>query len=158
MLSMFNPWLILAALSFTGLFGWYEHHAGYIDAKTEMAFEVAKANEQSRQTEEVLSNKLTDKATQLRKVQKDADKKIEKLKRDVGNGVVRLSIPTKGCVQTSTDAPVASGDLGNARAELDGQTAQDLIAITEDGDKAIRKHAACVAAYNEVREQLNAKR
>lgn len=157
---MFNPWIILAVLSFTGLFGWYEHHAGYIDAKTEMAFEVAKANEQSRQTEEVLSNKLTDKATQLRKVQKDADKKIEKLKRDVGSGAVRLSVPvvSQGCVQASTDAAATSGDNGSARAELDGQTAQDLIAITEDGNKAIRKHAACVAAYNEVREQLNAKR
>ena len=155
---MFNPWIILVALAVSGLLGWYEHHVGYEAAMAENATQVAAANERSRQTEERLANALADNATQLRKAQKNADKKIEKLKSNLGDGSVRLSIPTQGCVQAAAGAASASGDSGEGRAELDRQTAQNLVTITADGDAAIRKHAACVDAYNQVREQVNANR
>jgi hypothetical protein len=155
---MFNPWVILVAVAVAGMFGWYERHAGYEEAMAENAAQVATANERSRQTEEKLSNTLADNATQLRKAQKNADKKIEILKSSLGDGSVRLSLPTQGCVPTPEGATPASGDSGEGRAELDRQTAQNLVSITADGDTAIRKHAACVDAYNEVREQINANR
>jgi len=156
---MINPWIILAAFGLAGLFGWYEHHVGYEQAKLEMEMEVAKANEKSRQTESILTGKLNDQATELRKAQKHADKKIEKLKSALSSGSLRLSIPvtTESCVQAPASSASASGDSGQVRAELDKSTAQDLVSITADGDAAIRKHAACVDAYNQVREQLNAK-
>ena len=112
----------------------------------------------ARTTEHLLTTKLNDQATTLRKVQKNADQRIEKLKLDVGTGVVRLSVPTHSCVQTASDASAPSGDSGDNRAELDRQTAESLITIAADGDAAIRKHAACVAAYNEVRSQINVNR
>lgn len=154
---MFNPWIILAALAVSGLFGWYEYHAGYDAAMAENAAQVAKANEQSREIEQKLSNTLVSHATKLRKTQKNADKKTAKLKLDIGDGSLRLSIPTQSCVHTTSDSPVTSGNSGEGRAELDRQTAENLIAITADGDAAIRKHTACVDAYNEMREKLNAK-
>jgi len=158
--SVFYTWVIAGLIALGAALGVYEHHAGYAEAVADMEAKVAKANEQARQTEEVLSNTLSDTSTKLRKAQKNADKYAAKLKLDVGDGSLRLSIPVspQGCVQASADAPVTSGDSGSTRAELDRQTSQDLISITEDGNAAIRKHAACVAAYNEVREQLNAKR
>ena len=153
---MFNPWIILAALVASGLFGWYEYHAGYKAAMAENAAQVAKANEQSRQTEQKLATTVVSHATKLKKAQKNADQRTAKLKLDIGNGSLRLSIPTQSCLHATADSTATSGNSGEGRAELDRQTAENLIAIAADGDAAIRKHAACVDAYNEIREKLNA--
>jgi len=158
MLSLLNPYVIIALTMFFAGFGVFTHHQGYVQAKQEMADQVVKANDAARTTEHLLTTKLNDQATTLRKVQKNADQRIEKLKLDVGTGVVRLSVPTHSCVQAAPDATPTSGNSGDNRAELDRQTAESLISIAADGDAAIRKHAACVATYNEVMGQLNANR
>ena len=157
---MFNPWIILAAIFVFVGFGLIEYDKGYAKATAENEAKVAIANEHSRDTEEKLANALSDNENQLKKVQKNADKKIKKLKSSIGDGSLRLSIPViaQGCVQAPASAASASRDIGEVRAELDRQTAQNLVAITADGDAAIRKHAACVDAYNQVREQINANR
>ena len=156
--SVFYTWVIAGLIALGVAGGIYEHHAGYEEAMTENALKVAEANEHARETEQKLADTLTDHATQLRKAQKNADKTAAKLKLDIGDGSLRLSLPTNGCVQAPAGATSASGDSGENRAELDRQTAQALVTITEDGNAAIRKHAACVDAYNEVREKLNANR
>ena len=155
--SVFYTWVIAGLIALGVAAGAYEHHAGYEEAMTENALKVAEANEHARDTEQKLADTLTDHATQLRKAQKNADQNAAKLKLDIGDGSLRLSLPTNGCVQTPAGAASASGDSGENRAELDRQTAQALVTITEDGNAAIRKHAACVDAYNEVREKINAK-
>ena len=73
----------------------------------------------------------------------------------------RLRLPTPSCPQNSTSA---STPIGNPQpvqpdaSELERQTIATLIDIVAEGDKAIVKHTACVAAYNEMRELVNGKR
>jgi hypothetical protein len=80
---------------------------------------------------------------------------------DIDSGALRLRLPVKApvCpVQATADTPVASGDSVQTSAELDGETAKSLVAITDDGDKAIRQLNACIDAYNTVYETLNKSR
>ena len=158
--SVFYTWIIAGLIAVGAGLCVYERHAGYQEAMTENALKVAEANDHSRETEQQLNDTIATQAAQLRKAQKNADTRTEKLKLDIGDGSLRLSIPVspQGCVQAPASAASASGDSGEVRAELDRQTAQNLVTITEDGNAAIRKHAACVDAYNEVREKLNANR
>jgi prophage endopeptidase len=64
------------------------------------------------------------------------------------DGSLRLSIPVSpqaGCTVSAT------GD-GQARAELDGQVSEALIAITNDGDQAIVQLNSCIDRYNQIKE------
>ena len=67
----------------------------------------------------------------------------------------RLRLPTASCPQASTSSPPATGDSRADASELERQTIATLIDIVAEGDKAIVKHTACVAAYNEMRELVN---
>lgn len=81
---------------------------------------------------------------QLKKEKKDAELKINSLKSAVADGDLRLY------VRTNQDTSSASGASENG-AELDRQTAQDLISITGDGDKAIIQLNSCIDLYNNLR-------
>lgn len=80
-------------------------------------------------------------ADQLHKDKEDAQKKINQLRADVASGAQRLSI------RASCSAS-ATGSAAEARAELDPKTADDLIAITADGDQAIIELNSCIDLYN----------
>ena len=80
-------------------------------------------------------------ADQLHKDKLDAQQKINQLRADVASGAQRLSI------RASCSATAASG-AAEARAELDPKTADDLIAITADGDQAIIELNSCIDLYN----------
>lgn len=80
------------------------------------------------------------------KKEKEQDEKtIKALRASINNGTVRLSIPT-------TKSRITTTPSGETRAELDPETANSLISITEDGDKAIRDLNQCVDTYNKVKE------
>jgi hypothetical protein len=81
----------------------------------------------------------------LEKEKRDAQTKVDQLRADVAAGAVRLS------VRASCSASTAAGD-SEARAELDPKTADDLIAITADGDQAIIELNTCIDFYNKLRE------
>lgn len=84
-------------------------------------------------------------ATQkLEKEKRDAEIKVNQLRADVASGAIRLS------VRASCSSGAASGD-SEARAELDPKVADDLIAITADGDKAIIELNSCIDFYNNLR-------
>lgn len=80
-------------------------------------------------------------ADQLHKDKEDAQQKINQLRADVASGAQRLSI------RASCSAS-ATGGATEARAELDPKTADDLIAITADGDQAIIELNSCIDLYN----------
>lgn len=80
----------------------------------------------------------------LEKEKRDAEIKVNQLRADVASGALRLS------VRASCSAGAASGD-SEARAELDAKTADDLIAIAADGDKAIIELNSCIDFYNNLR-------
>jgi flagellar capping protein FliD len=154
----FNPYVLVASLfAIIGAY-FYGHHQGYQECYAESVAKVAKANEQARAKEAELNDKVNQTASALRKANNDAQIKITKLTADVQSGALRLSIPIAAdSVCSANAAGTSGGDQPKARAELDGQASSNLIAITADGDKAIRALQACVASYNQVRDSLREK-
>jgi len=150
------PWIIISAI--VSLFTTYQvgHHYGWLERDQEMQVEIAKKNEEARELEKNMASKLADKETELRKAKNEISKKQSAMRELANTG--RLRLPTSSCVQTSSSAPTPTGDSRDEPSELERQTINTLIDLVAEGDKAIVKHAACVAAYNEVRESINGKR
>jgi len=150
------PWLIISAT--IALFGTYQvgHHYGWLERDEEMQIEIAKKNEEARELEKNMTSKLADKETALRKAKNEISNKQSAMRELANTG--RLRLPTTSCVQTSTGSTPATGDSRADASELERQTIATLIDIVAEGDKAIAKHTACVAAYNEMRELVNGKR
>jgi hypothetical protein len=147
------PWIIIGAM--VALFGTYRggYHFGWEDRDQEMQIEIAKKNEEARELEKNMASKLADKETALRKANNEISKKQSAMRELANTG--RLRLPTTSCVQTSTSAAPATGDSRDEPTDLERQTIATLIDIVAEGDKAIVKHNACVAAYNEMRELVN---
>jgi hypothetical protein len=73
---------------------------------------------------------------------------------------LRLRLPVKApvcAVQASNDSPTPTGDSSQEGGELDATTAKSLIAITDDGDEAIRQLASCQQAYESIYQTLKEK-
>lgn len=138
-----NPQLIVGALVLAVASFFYGHHKGYAQKEMEDALEIARLN------------------TEMNK-QKDAqDAKDNEVKQEFETklaGVIasrpRLYVPiaSKGGCSTST-----SND-GKERAELDGQTVEDLIRLVAEGDRAIIELNSCIDRYNQVKDALNGQR
>jgi hypothetical protein len=145
---------LVAFLLFVG--GYWK---GTYDKGMEVAVEVANANDKAREQEQQLAQVATTYASVLRKKETNAQKEITSLRTAVASGERRLFIPTQApdcSVQPTTDTSPASGsDTGEARAELDRKVADSLIALTAEGDTAIRKLNACIEQYNTIKERLN---
>jgi len=150
------PWIVISAT--IALFGTYQvgHHYGWLERDEEMQIEIAKKNEEARELEKNMTSKLADKETALRKAKNEISNKQSAMRELANTG--RLRLPTTSCVQTSTGSTPATGDSRADASELERQTIATLIDIVAEGDKAIVKHTACVAAYNEMRELVNGKR
>jgi len=146
------PWLIVGVL--VSLFGTYRvgHHYGWLERDNDMKIAIAKKNEEARELEKNMTSKLSDQETKLRKAQDEIAKKKSAMHELARTGKLRL--PTASCPQASPSAPTPTGDSTDA-SELERQTIATLIDIAAEGDKAITKLNACVAAYNEVRNLVN---
>ena len=153
MLPLPLPWIIIGAI--VSLFTTYQvgHHYGWLERDQDMQVEIAKKNDEARELEKNMASKLADKETALRKAQNEISKKKSAMRELANTG--RLRLPTSSCVQASTSTAPAAGDSRDEPSELERQTINALIDIVAEGDKAIVKHQACVAAYNEVRESIN---
>lgn len=73
----------------------------------------------------------------------------EKLRADVRTGALRLSVRTSSCVPGSATASGVGDEA--ARAELDAEDGDALLAITDEGDEAIVKLNTCIRAYDAAR-------
>jgi len=155
---LFNPWVLLGILmAVVGSFG-----GGYLkgsdDELTRQQLEIAALNAEARVKEQALITVVQTQSTKLQKANQDAKLAQQKRNADIDSGALRLRLPVKApnCpVQATPDAPIASGDSVQTSAELDRETAKSLVAITDDGDKAIRQLNACIDAYNTVYQTLN---
>lgn len=160
-MSLFNPWVLLGILmAVVGSFG-----GGYLkgsdDELNRQQLEIAALNAEARVKEQALISAIQTQSTKLQKANQDAKLAQQKRNSDIDSGALRLRLPVKApvCpVPASDDPPVASGDSVQATAELDREVAKSLVAITDDGDKAIRQLNACIDAYNNVYETLNKSR
>ena len=148
--------IISLILGFSIVGGIYKlgHDNGYAQSQAEVAEQIAKANTEARTIEQKLNAQVADLTTQLVKVQNEAQKQIAKRDADIANGKLQLYVRTKGTICAPTNAP-ATGGSDTATAQLDPAFAQSLVAVTDDGDTAIRKLNACIATYNQVKDMIN---
>ena len=160
-MSLFNPWVLLGILmAVVGSFGG-GYFKGSNDEVTRQQLEIAALNAQAREKEKALIAAVQTQSTKLQKANLDAKLAQQKRNSDIDSGALKLRLPVKApdCpVSTSSDTPVASGSsAGETSAELDGQTAKSLVAITDEGDAAIRKLNTCIDLYNEAYQTLKGK-
>ena len=145
MLSLTNPWVLVGILSVVVSSYFYGHHQAYVEQEAE----VARLNLIERDKEQQMQQLVNTQARELERANRDAKDKVTKLQSDIASGELRLSIATRP-VQACSDSTSASGD-STSRAELDPEASKSLIAITADGDNAIRSLNACIQIYNQVR-------
>jgi hypothetical protein len=139
--------LIALLLTFGGGY-WY---GGKVEKEAQQV-EVDRLNTEARAKEAALTTAVTTTAEALRKTNEKA--KIATKERDaaIDSGALRLRVKTTCPVPASADTAVAAGDSGGApSAELDRETAKALVAITDEGNRAIEKLNACITLYNNAR-------
>jgi prophage endopeptidase len=124
--------------------------AGHHQAEIEQEAAHVQALEQAQEREHELILAVNDISAKYLKAQEDAETRKNTVTAGIRSGAVRLSIPTAACGGES--AATASGNRAKARTELDRQTAESLVSIASDGDRAIRQLNACIDAYNKVTE------
>jgi hypothetical protein len=156
-MSLFNPWVLLGILmAVVGSFG-----GGYLkgsdDEVTRQQLEIAALNAEARVKEQALISAIQTQSTKLQKANQDAKLAQQKRNADIESGALRLRLPVKAAncpIPASDDSPTPTRDSVQTNAELDRETAKSLVAITDDGDKAIRQLNACIDAYTSVYQTL----
>jgi len=160
-MSLFNPWVILSLIcAFLG-FGYESYLIGIKHEENRQQVEIAVLNAEARQKEQALTAAVNAQASQLMKANQNAKLLQQKRNNDIDSGALRLRVPVKAtvcAVSTPSDTQSANGvDSGTASAELDGETSKALIAITDEGNAAIRKLNTCLSLYNEALQTLKGK-
>jgi Lhr-like helicase len=152
-MSLFNPYVLLGiVLAVLGSFG-AGYYSGEQNEYERQQIEIARLNNQARETEQRMGEVAQTYAQTLRKSNDVAKAKETKLRTDIASGERKLFIPVKApecAVHTTADSPAPSGNT-ETRTELDRSVAEALIAITADGDQAIRKLNACIDQYEKMR-------
>jgi len=138
-----NPQLIVGAIVLAIASYFYGHHSGYAQKETEDALEIARLNGEMNKRKDEQDVKDTE-------TKQEFETKL--------SGIIasrpRLYVPlaSKGGCATTT------GNDGKERAELDGQTVEDLIRLVAEGDRAIIELNSCIDRYNQVKETLSGNR
>ena len=153
---IFNPWLILGAISTAVGVYFYGHHVGWTERDQDMQIEIAKKNEEAREVERNMTSKVIAQSNKLQEANDALNQKTTALDRAIRAGRVRL--PTASCPQPSSSTAPASADRDNETSESDRQTLAAIASIVAEGDAAILQLNACIASYNEMRELVNGKR
>ena len=162
MLPIPLPWLIVGVL--VSLFGTYRvgHHYGWLERDGDMKIAIAKKNEEARQIEQNMGEKLNQQSAKLQEANDAINKKTTALA--VANRAGKLRLCPTSYVQASTSSSVASSDP-KATSQPDRQTNEpsdaeratiDAIAeIVAQGDRNTVALNACVDSYNQMRDLLN---
>jgi len=154
-MSLFNPYVLLGiVLAVLASFG-AGYYSGEQSENTRQQIEIAALNAKARETEQRMGEVAQTYAQTLRKANNVAKAKETKLRADIASGERRLFIPVKApqcAVSSAGTAASAAGDSRETRTELDRSVAEALIAITADGDQAIRKLNACIDQYETLRK------
>lgn len=145
--------IIAVIVLLLGLFAggyWRGHAAADQSWRLKDSRRVAQENHVKLQSQIMAHNKEREQASKVAALDAryqqeitDAQTEINRLRRDVRAGLVRLSVKSaKPAALGAYDSTTASGADAAARCELDTTTADDLIGITSDGDAAIRQLTA----------------
>jgi hypothetical protein len=139
--------LIALLLTFGG--GYF--YGKYVEREAQQV-EVDRLNTEARAKEQALATAVTTTADALRKTNEKAKLATQQRDAAIDSGALKLRLKTTCPVPTSPDTAVAAGSGGGeTSAELDRETAKNLIAIAEEGDRAITKLNACITLYNNAR-------
>lgn len=160
-MTIFNPWVILSVvLAILSAFGSGYYKGGEDEASAQQA-EIALLNQKSRETEQKLMQDAFDATIKLKKAQAYAQTLAQKRNADIDSGALKLRIPVQAAacptLSATADTPAHAGDSVQTTAELDGETAKSLVAITDQGDANTRQLNACIDAYNAIYQTLKGK-
>lgn len=127
--------IALAACAVAILFGWQhiESQAKDLATATEQVTTLTNAAESRRNTQRLLATLDTEHTKALN----DAQATNNKLRAAVASGARRLSVKAT-CPSVRTATGAARVDDAEARADIDPAAAERVVAITNDGDDAIR--------------------
>ena len=149
-----NPWMILGAICAASALYFYAHHVGYVKRDQEMQLEIARLNGEAREKEQKLAEDLNQTSSQLKEANDVVTKKQTDLDSAIRSGRVRLNT---SCVQAATSPTTPSGN-NQAGSESDTETLRLIAELAAEGDRAINKLNACITAYEQVRNTINAER
>jgi len=157
-MSIFNPYVILGiVVAILSAFGSGYYKGGH-DEVLKQQLEIARLNAEARQKEQALVSAVNAQANQLMKANQNAKLLQQKRNSDIESGALKLRVPVQACpIPAATDTTPAPRDSVQATAELDREVAKSLVAITDDGDKAIRQLNACIDAYNAIYQTMKGK-
>jgi len=156
------PWLIVGVM--VSLFGTYRvgHHYGWLERDNDMKIAIAKKNEEARQIEQNMGEKLNQQSVKLQEANDAINKKTSALA--VANRAGKLRLCPSSNVQASSSSPVASADPKatsqsdrqvNEPSDAERATIDAIAEIVAQGDKNTVALNACVDSYNQMRDLLN---
>jgi len=156
------PWLIVGVL--VSLFGTYRvgHHYGWLERDNDMKIAIAKKNEEARQIEQNMGEKLNQQSAKLQEANDAINKKTTALA--VANRAGKLRLCPTSNLQTPTNTASTSSDTKatsepdrptNEPSDAERATIEAIAEIVAQGDKNTVALNACVDSYNQMRDLLN---
>ena len=156
------PWLIVGVL--VSLFGTYRvgHHYGWLERDNDMKIAIAKKNEEARQIEQNMGEKLNQQSLKLQEATNAINQKTTALA--VANRAGKLRLCPSSNVQTPTNTTSTSADSKatsqpdrqvNEPSDAERATIDAIAEIVAQGDKNTAALNACVDSYNQMRDLLN---
>jgi len=156
------PWLIVGVL--VSLFGTYRvgHHYGWLERDGDMKIAIAKKNEEARQIEQNMGEKLNQQSLKLQEANNAINQKTSAL--SAANRLGKLRLCPSSNVQTSantastptnTEATSQPDRQTNEPSDAERATIDAIAEIVAQGDKNTVALNACVDSYNQMRDLLN---
>ena len=159
------PWLIVGVL--VSLFGTYRvgHHYGWLERDNDMKIAIAKKNDEAREIERNMGEKLNQQSVKLQEANNAINQKTSAL--SAANRAGKLRLCPSSNVSTPTNTPVAPTNTEATRepdrqadqpSDAERATIEAIAEIVSQGDKNTAALNACVDSYNQMRDLLNDKR
>ena len=156
------PWLIVGVL--VSLFGSYRvgHHYGWLERDGDMKLAIAKKNDEARQIEQNMSEKLNQESAKLQEATNAINQKTTALA--VANRAGKLRLCPTSNVQAPTSSPIASANTETTRepdrptdtaSDAERATIEAIAEIVAQGDRNTAALNACVDSYNQMRDLIN---
>ena len=156
------PWLIVGVL--VSLFGTYRvgHHYGWLERDNDMKIAIAKKNDEAREIERNMGEKLNQQSAKLQEANDAINKKTTALA--VANRAGKLRLCPSSNVQTPSNTASTSADSkatsqpdrqANEPSDAERATIDAIAEIVAQGDKNTVALNACVDSYNQMRDLLN---
>ena len=146
------------------LFGSYRggYHFGWEDRDNDMKIAIAQKNDEARQIEQNMSEKLNQQSAKLQEATNAINQKTTALA--VANRAGKLRLCPTSYVQAPASSPVASANTEatsqpdrptDTASDAERATIEAIAEIVAQGDRNTVALNACVDAYELVRRQLN---